>query len=130
MRIAVDTSAIIAVLLEEPEAEKFRAILLTYEPYIIGPVLLETLMVLSRRISSNPDEHLSKFLINIGAETLPFDQQMTILAQQAFLAFGKGRHPAKLNFGDCMSYALAKSQRVPLLFKGDDFALTDVERAV
>ena len=130
MRIAVDTSAIIAVLLEEPEAEKFRAILLTYEPYIIGPVLLETLMVLSRRIGSNPDEHLSKFLINIGAEIIPFDQQMTILAQQAFLAFGKGRHPAKLNFGDCMSYALAKSQRMPLLFKGDDFALTDVERAV
>ncbi len=129
MRIAVDTSAIIAVLLEEPEAEKFRAILLTYEPYIIGPVLLETLMVLSRRIGSNPDKYLSKFLINIGAEIIPFDQQMTVLAQEAFLAFGMGHHPANLNFGDCMSYALAKSQRVPLLFKGHDFALTDIERA-
>ena len=130
MKIAVDTSAIIAVLLGEPEADEFRRMLLTNEPYVIGPILLETVMVLSRRIPTKPDEWLLAFLFSIGAETIPFDQQMTVLAQEAFLTFGKGRHPAKLNFGDCMSYALAKSQGMPLLFKGDDFALTDVERAV
>jgi ribonuclease VapC len=130
LKIAVDTSAIIAVLLGEPEADEFRGMLLTNEPYVIGPILLETVMVLSRRIPTKPDEWLLAFLFSIGAETVPFDQQMTVLAQDAFLAFGKGRHPAKLNFGDCMAYALAKSQGMPLLFKGDDFALTDIARAI
>ena len=118
------------MLLGEPEADEFRGMLLSNEPYVIGPILLETIMVLSRRISTKSDEWLLAFLFSIGAETIPFDQQMTVLAQEAFLTFGKGRHPAKLNFGDCMAYALAKSQRMPLLFKGDDFALTDIERAV
>lgn len=87
-------------------------------------------MVLTGRDVENPETVLKKFVEGNRLDVLSFDQQMTVRAQDAFLAFGKGRHPAKLNFGDCMAYALAKSQGVPLLFKGDDFALTDVERAI
>jgi ribonuclease VapC len=130
LRLAIDTSAIIAILFEESEAEAFQSAIESNPSIVTGPVLIEALMVLTGRGIGSPEAELKNFIEGNKVDVLSFDAQMTSLAQQAFLAFGKGRHPAKLNFGDCMSYALAKSQNVPLLFKGDDFALTDIERAV
>jgi ribonuclease VapC len=130
LRLAIDTSAIIAILFEESEAEAFQSAIESNPSIVTGPVLIEALMVLTGRGIGSPEAELKNFIEGNNVDVLSFDAQMTSLAQQAFLAFGKGRHPAKLNFGDCMSYALAKSQNVPLLFKGDDFALTDIERAV
>ena len=71
-----------------------------------------------------------KFIADQKLIIVPFDGNLLAIARTAFLKYGKGRHPASLNFGDCMAYALAKSMRLPLLFKGDDFALTDIERAL
>jgi ribonuclease VapC len=130
LKIAVDTSAIMAILLEEPEALEFLTKILANEANMIGASLLEALIVLSVRKVESPQAELSLLTETLAINLIPFDAQMTAIAQDAFLRFGKGCHPAKLNFGDCMSYALAKSQGVPLLFKGDDFALTDVERAL
>lgn len=130
MKLAIDTSAIIAILFQEAEAEAFQSIIEVNPSVVTGPILIEALMVLTGRNIENPEAELKDFIEGNSLDVLSFDQQMTDLAQDAFLAFGKGRHPAKLNFGDCMSYALAKSQGVPLLFKGDDFALTDIERAI
>jgi ribonuclease VapC len=130
LRLAIDTSAIIAILFQEAEAESFQSIIEVNPSVVTGPILIEALMVLTGRGIENPESELKDFIEGNSVDVLSFDQQMTVLAQDAFLRFGKGRHPAKLNFGDCMAYALAKSQGVPLLFKGDDFALTDIERAV
>jgi ribonuclease VapC len=130
LRLAIDTSAIIAILFEESEAEAFQSAIESNPSIVTGPVLIEALMVLTSRGIENPEAELKNFIEGNNVDVLSFDQPMTVLAQDAFLQFGRGRHPAKLNFGDCMSYALAKSQNVPLLFKGDDFALTDIERAI
>lgn len=129
MRIAIDTSVIIAMLLEEPEAEQFRDHLTTNEPLISGHVLIEAIMVLSGRAHADPVGRVDALLALSGVRQVDFDVNMTRLAQQAFLDYGKGRHPARLNFGDCMSYAVAKALKVPLLWKGNDFDLTDAERA-
>jgi ribonuclease VapC len=128
--VAIDTSAIIAILFQEAEAEAFQSIVESNPSIVTGPILIEALMVLTGRGIENPETELKDFIEGNSVDVLSFDQQMTVLAQEAFLAFGKGRHPAKLNFGDCMAYALARSQGVPLLFKGEDFALTDIERAL
>lgn len=130
MRLAIDTSAIIAILFQEAEAESFQSIIEVNPSVVTGPILIEALMVLTGRGIENPESELKDFIEGNSVDVLSFDQQMTVLAQDAFLRFGKGHHPAKLNFGDCMAYALAKSQGVPLLYKGDDFALTDIERAL
>jgi ribonuclease VapC len=130
LRLALDTSAIIAILFKEAEEEAFQDILESNSSIVTGPTLIETLMVLTGRGIENSETELKDFIEGNSIDVLSFDQQMTGLAQDAFLRFGKGRHPAKLNFGDCMAYALAKSQGLPLLFKGDDFALTDIERAI
>jgi ribonuclease VapC len=130
LRLAIDTSAIIAILFKEAEAEAFQSIVESNPSIVTGPILIEAFMVLTGRGIENPEAELKDFIEGNNVDVLSFDQHMTALAQDAFLRFGKGRHAAKLNFGDCMSYALAKSQGVPLLYKGDDFALTDIERAI
>jgi ribonuclease VapC len=76
-----------------------------------------------------PRDWLEEFLANEHIEIIPFDEPLSNLAFEAYRRFGKGRHPAKLNMGDCAAYALAKARGWPLLFKGDDFSQTDIERA-
>ena len=84
-------------------------------------------MVIAGRRGGEPVwELLDEFLADAEAEIVSFDHEQAKLARSAFLRFGKGRHPAALNFGDCAAYALAKSRGVPLLFKGEDFARTDI----
>jgi len=124
----LDTSAIVAILMEESGAEDLIAKLHGAEPVGVGaPTLLETAIVLSHRSERNPLPYLERFLRELEAAVLSFDDSHRREAVQAFLRFGKGRHPAALNFGDCMAYATAKLARQPLLCIGNDFAKTDLD---
>jgi ribonuclease VapC len=129
--IALDSSAIVAVALGEPEMRDFNALIARHEALVGTPTLFETYLVLEQRIPAAADEFLSSFVDRPSMHPVAFNLPMYQLAQDAFKAFGKGKgHPAKLNFGDCMSYAVAKFHDVPLLFKGDDFRLTDIRVAL
>jgi ribonuclease VapC len=129
--VVIDTSAIIAIFNNEPEAPAFsKYIERAPQCYVCTASVLEAQMVLSRTIRDGGADVLDKFLAEYGIEIMPFGEAELALARTAFLRYGKGRDKAGLNFGDCMAYALAKSLGVPLLFKGDDFAQTDVVSAV
>ena len=90
----------------------------------------EASMVLIGRATPEAGIELDSFLERVGIEFVPFDQEQAKRARDAFARFGRGRHPARLNFGDCVSYALAQARGLPLLYKGEDFAKTDVVSAV
>ena len=123
----VDTSALIAVLRREPEADRFIDLLLAAsEARISAGTLLELRIVAER---DGGTEELSELLETLGVEVMPVDARQVDLAFEGFRRFGKGRHPAGLNFGDLFAYALAQVLGEPLLFKGDDFAQTDIEAA-
>ena len=128
MRIVVDTSALLAILLQEPERERFLTALLDNEPIISIATLTETYLVLFGRRGAAALEELDRQIASYRFEIVPVavDDQQGL--RQALLGFGKGRRraPAVLNFGDLFAYALAKRLDLPLLFKGDDFARTDV----
>ena len=91
--------------------------------------VLETTAVALRRLRMNLAQVI-QFLSTAGVILTPLDERQLVFAGEALERFGKGRHPARLNFGDCFSYALARSLGEPLLFKGDDFARTDVLPAI
>ncbi|RDJ23671.1 type II toxin-antitoxin system VapC family toxin [Bosea caraganae] len=129
--VVVDSSAIIAILRNEPEKADLIAVLSQNSSNFCSMVtFVESFMVSTNRNQDTPvDLHLG-LLAELGIKTIGLDQDQALLAAQAFLRFGKGRHPAKLNLGDCFSYALAKSLNAPLLFKGDDFSQTDIVPAI
>lgn len=91
-----------------------------------APTLLETAMVLSSRLGKDPRLALNGFLRKMDVEVIPFTAEHYEVAVDAFERFGKGRHPAALNFGDCVSYAVARLSGLPLLYTGNDFARTDL----
>jgi ribonuclease VapC len=127
--LVVETSAVVACLTDEPEAADFIRVMALAERRVMSSVsLLEARIVLafSKRI---PVEIIDNFLDSEQIEVVPFDTPLSDLAFDAYRRFGKGRHAARLNMGDCAAYALAKARGWPLLYKGDDFALTDIERA-
>lgn len=127
--IVIDSSAVVACLAEEADATEFaRRIALARRRLISSVNLLEARLVLvfSKGI---PAEIVDDFLANEQIEVVPFDEPLSALAFDAYRRFGKGRHPARLNMGDCTAYALARSRGWPLLYKGDDFTQTDIERA-
>ena len=128
--IVVDSSAIIAIVFNEPEASRFRDIIADNEAVMATPTALEIIMVMSRDPTYAAYEKISKLLSDVGIAMIAFDDAMLEHAADAFLRYGKGRHKAGLNYGDCMAYALAKSLDAPLLFKGNDFTQTDVVSAV
>lgn len=130
--IAIDTSALIAIFRQEPEAEAFLQAIVRAEARVFSALsLLEASMVMSGAGSwAPPFAPLDEFLAEADIELTPFDAEQARLARAAFLRFGKGRHRAGLNLGDCASYALAISRGVPLLYKGNDFPHTDVIAAV
>lgn len=130
--IAIDTSALIAIFRLEPEAESFLKTIVRAEARIISALsVLEASMVMSGRSGGTPSfASLDEFLAEASIEIVPFDAGQAHLARDVFLRFGKGRHKAALNMGDCASYALARSRNAALLFKGDDFTHTDIMRAV
>lgn len=128
--MVLDSSAIIAVHLKEPGYERLIDLIDRAEVIVIGfPTLLETAMVLSTRIGQDGRPLLMGFLRRVAAEVVAFNQEHLDAAIAAFLRFGRGRHPAGLNFGDCMSYAIASVAGLPLLFTGNDFARTDIVQA-
>ena len=131
-RIAVDTSALMAILQGEPDAEMFEHALLESkgDAAITAANLLEAMLVIESR---NPDTGAQdlRSLIDIFAITIePVTHDLAEIAFRAWKRFGKGRHSAALNYGDCFAYALAKHLDAPLLFKGDDFAQTDILNAL
>lgn len=128
--IVVDSSAIVAIALNEAESEQFSRVISTNRSLISAPTALETHMVLSGRSSASAIKFMDAFLARHAVELVPFDGDLFAIAQQGFETFGRGRHPAALNFGDCFAYALAKAHNAPLLYKGDDFALTDIRAAI
>lgn len=129
--IAIDTSAIVAIVKEESEAAIF-AELIAVEGALIGtPTLLEAHMVLSSKLEGGADDFFVHFIRNRRIRPVAFSLNMFELAQDAFDRYGKGRHPAAaLNFGDCMSYAVSKYHDAPLLYKGSDFGHTDIRPAI
>lgn len=124
--IALDTSALIAIALNEPEEDDFIRLIALQGALIGTPTLLETALVLKRRLPDFADSFLKIIWTHQDIQTVPFCERMLDAAQTAFMSYGKGRHPAALNFGDCMAYAVAKVRDCPLLFKGQDFTRTDI----
>lgn len=127
----IDTSAIIAILAGEPDAAHFAQMIeRDSAPRIGAPALLEASMVLTRWFGDGAEAALDAFVRESAAEIVAFDLPQLRAAQSAYLQYGKGRHPAGLNFGDCMSYALAQVCDEELLFKGQDFTQTDIRPVV
>ena len=127
--MTLDTSAVLAVLQDEAERAEFVSLIEQAPRRLISAVsVLEAAMVLEGRKGDDAGSDLDLFLQRASVETVPFDQEQLVEARAAFRRFGKGRHKAGLNFGDCAAYALAQWSGEPLLFKGTDFAATDVPR--
>lgn len=128
--MVLDSSAIIAIHLKEPGHERLVDAIDHADAVMVGtPTLLETAMVLTARLGQDCRPLLAAFLRRAEAEVVTFNEEHMDAATTAFLQFGRGRHPAGLNFGDCMSYAVASVAGLPLLFTGEDFAKTDIGRA-
>lgn len=126
----VDTSALIAILLDEAEAEAFKNSLMTTRHCRLSVVsLVEATIVIERRRGADGERVLNELLVEAQIELMPVTADLAESARRAWRRFGRGNHPAGLNFGDCFVYALAETTGEPLLFKGDDFALTDIQRA-
>jgi ribonuclease VapC len=129
--IAVDTSALFAILAAEHERTIFvDAIAQTDRCVMSAATHVEIGIVISSRFGPAGQHYLSTFLTRAGVQTVPVDAEQADTAITAYRRFGKGTHPAGLNFGDCFSYALAKTLDIPLLYKGGDFAETDILSAV
>ncbi len=128
--IVLDTSAIVAVFLEEPRFEIMRDKIQDASTTLVGaPTLVETAMVLNGRGAKSAETWIELFLAAMEVETVNFTKEHYTAAANAFVRFGKGRHPAQLNFGDCMAYAIAEVAQTPLLFTGAEFSKTDIEAA-
>ncbi|QEL25930.1 type II toxin-antitoxin system VapC family toxin [Bosea sp. F3-2] len=129
MNLVIDTSAVVAIVAQEVEADAFTAIMASATRRIMTSVnLLEARLVLSFGKGLVP-ETAPDFLIRERIDIVPFDEPLSDLAFEAYGCYGKGHHPARLNMGDCAAYVLAKARGWPLLYKGDDFSETDIERA-
>jgi ribonuclease VapC len=125
--VVVDTSALIAVAFEEPGFESLEASLIVADrPVISAATLLEASMVVHARHGGEGLAYLDGLLSDLVIDAVAVDATQALAARQGFVRFGKGKHAAGLNFGDCFSYALAKVRDEPLLFKGGDFSRTDV----
>jgi ribonuclease VapC len=126
--VIVDTSVITAIAFDEPESIELAATIGEADRALMSAgTLLEVSIVVTRRGQFGLDE----FLEEAGIETVPFDAEQARVARDCYASYGKGSgSPARLNLGDCFSYALAKTTGLPLLFKGDDFTHTDVVPAI
>ncbi len=128
--MVIDTSAVIAFLNAEPEAARIEAALLgARRSFLSAVTLVECSIVAESKNTLAGALELDLLLDRIQAEIIPVTRDHAELARTAYRTFGKGRHPAGLNFGDCFSYALARALGEPLLFVGNDFSRTDIEVA-
>ena len=125
--MVIDSSALLAIFLEEPDASIYASAILNDRIRLISAATLaEASTVAIRRRQPDPIAALDILTTRLRLVVIPVDHEQALLARDGFRRFGKGRHPAGLNFGDCFSYALAKQRGEPLLFKGNDFSQTDV----
>ena len=128
--MVIDTSALVAVLLNEPGAPRIsEAIELASVRLLSVANFLEAAMVIESRKGEAAGRELDLALYRATIEVVPVDQDQAEIARLAWRRYGKSRHAAGLNYGDCFAYALARQRRLPLLFRGDDFARTDIPRA-
>jgi ribonuclease VapC len=129
--IVVDSSALIAILRREPEADRFLHVIAAADDCLLSSVsLLEASMVLAGRTGDAASwAELDALIARAAIQVVAQDAGLAAAARDAFLRYGKGRHAASLNLGDCASYAVAKARDVPLLFKGNDFSKTDLRTA-
>src|SRR6266446_8027895 len=126
--VVIDTSALLAILLGEPERGKFLQLLSESEARLLSAAnALETAMVVESHRGEAAGRELDLFLHRTKIEIVAVDAEQFSIARFAWRTFGKGRHPAALNFGDCFAYALARASGEPILAKGQEFALTDIE---
>ncbi len=126
----VDSSAIAAIFFQEPGFEQLLDKLANASEVGIGtPTLVETGIVLTARLGHDARGLLARFLEETDMVVIPFTEVHFGVAIGAWIKYGKGRHPAKLNYGDCLTYAVAKLAGMPLLFVGDDFPRTDLPLA-
>ena len=132
--IFVDASALAAIILREPEADRFIDALSRGERAVTSPLaVFEAALAVRRRFESTVREAVAdvdELVSDLAIEIVPIERSQGHDALDAFDRFGKGRHPAGLNMGDCFAYALAKAHGAALLFKGDDFVKTDIAAAV
>lgn len=127
--MVIDTSALIAVLLRVADAHAIAEAIEAGSPRLLSAAnLLEASMVIESRKGEAAGRELDLLLYRAAIEVVAVDQDQAEIARLAWRRFEKGRHKAGLNYGDCFAYALAKSRRLPLLFHGDDFAHTDIDR--
>lgn len=126
----IDSSALLAVLYSEPDEALFSDMLASRPALISAVNLHESQISVFRRLGPLHAAGVARLLTEINATVVPFDTDQVAWAFEAHARFGKGRHPARLNLCDCAAYALARSHDLPLLYKGDDFAQTDVVSAV
>jgi ribonuclease VapC len=123
----LDTSAVIAVLFGEPEADSYTRLIHGADRCLISSgTFLELSIVIERQTGPEVARQCDMFFRRAGIVVEPFTVEQAHIARQAFHDFGKGRHPAGLNFGDCFAYALTKTSGEPLLFKGENFKRTDI----
>ena len=125
--MVVDTSALAAIFFAEPERRSFlQAILAADTRLVSAATLLETGIVVEARQGEAAGREFDLFVVRASLQVVPVDAEQVDLARSAWRKFGKGRHPAALNFGDCFSYALAKATGERILAKGTDFTATDI----
>ena len=126
--MVIDTSALVAIFLAEPERQKFLELIHQDGSRLISAAnALESGIVLEARRGAVAGREFDLFLHRLNIEIVPVDAAQVELARAGWRRYGKGRHPASLNFGDCFAYALAKTSGEPLLAKGNDFTKTDVQ---
>lgn len=128
--IVVDASALVAIFLREPEQQTFLDVISAADAAWLSSInYVEAGLILSKRRLIPNRERFDTLLVSLRVQ-IREDIELGPLALDAYLQFGKGYHPARLNLGDCFAYALAKALDAPLLYKGDDFALTDIRSAL
>jgi ribonuclease VapC len=124
--MVIDTSALAAIFFHEPERDAFRDAIVTASSRLISAAtVLEAGMVIEGRRGCGAGREFDLFVVRAQIQIVPIDAELADLARSAWRKYGKGRHPAGLNFGDCFSYALAKATGEALLAKGTEFAKTD-----
>lgn len=129
--MVLDTSALTAILLDEPERRAFaEAIEADPRRLVSAATVVEAGIVIEARMGEAAGLELDLLLNRAGVSIVPVDPDQAELAREAWRTFGKGRHPAGLNLGDCFTYALAVATSEPVLFKGDDFARTPIPRVL
>jgi ribonuclease VapC len=125
--MVIDTSAVLAILFDEEERQAFNEKIAADPVRLISAAsYLETALIVDNRLGYDGGRDFKLFMAEAGIEVVPVTLEQAEVAREAYRTYGRGNHPARLNFGDCFSYALAKLSKEPLLFKGNDFGKTDI----